>query len=182
MRTNELRLPGLPALRCCYVAFHMDAAGRSAAVVLDGASFASQRSLQELALRGISGNIYVVNLGWYLIGLPALRFLNIQNLGVTNLKWLQPSWDSVPAGPVHNLNLDYNAALQLDGEAAVSLLAMTGLQKLSMRKRGGQSDASVSNGAAGEADFPPLGAVWSADSMRCIARVSAARPDLQLTF
>lgn len=141
---------------------------------LDEASFDSQRhSLQQLTLCGVSGNFRVMNLGWHLVALPALRCLAIQNLGVTNLSWLESGWDSGPAGPLQSLALDNNAALQLDAQGAAALLNLTALKKLSMCKTAAPTDASMASTAGG---------VWSADSVRYIARVVAARPALQLCF
>ena len=136
MRDSTLCLGGLPALQRCRHAFRADGDGSRPLVHISDASFDSQRSsLQELTLRGVSSNIQLASLGWYLIGLPALRCLAIQNLGVTNLWWLETTWHSAPACPLHRLNLDDNAALQLDGDSAAALLNMTGLKKLSMRQK-----------------------------------------------
>ncbi len=161
----------------------MAGAGESALVYLSEASFGSQRhSLQQLTLRSVSQNMRLRHLCWCLIRLPALRRLAIQNLGVTNLRWLQPSWNSVPASPLHDLDLDDNAALQLDGEAAAALLNITSLQKVSMRKGVAQDAASTATRVPGPADTVARGTVWSAESVRCIARVVAARPALQFCF
>ena len=146
---------------------------------LDAVSVVQQTSLQEFTLRGISENICITNLGWYLIGLPALRRLAIQNLGITSLQWLQSSLTSVPAGPLNSLDMDHNADLQLDDEAATALLNMTDLKKLSMRKRVSPRNAS---GIAGQTDYAAVGAVWSVESVRCLTRLAAARPSLQLCF
>ncbi len=179
MRDSTLCLGGLPALQRCRLAFHIDGDSSRTLVHISESSFNSQRnSLQELSLRGVSNNIRLANLGWYLIGLPALRCLAI-HLGVTNLKWLETTWRSEPAGPVHSLNLDDNAALQLNGESAAALLKMTGLKKLSMRKSVANYDGS---GIAGQAGSAASGAVWSAASVRCLTRLAAARPTLELCF
>ncbi len=183
MCVNKLRLGGLPALRRCRIAFRVQGAGDRAFLHLSEASFDRQRnSLHELTLQGISRNIHVLNLGWHLVTLPALRCLAIQNLGVTNLNWLESSWESPPAAPVHSLSLDDNAGLQLNAKAAAALLNMTALRKLSMRKRVGHS-YTIGNSFAGHGGSVPWwAAVWTADSVRCIARVVAARPALQLCF
>ncbi len=92
-RRNELFLGGLPALQTCNIAFYVQNAGEAAAVHVSEASFGSQRnSLQNLKLRGVSGSIHVVNLGYYLSQLPALRFLAVRHLDVRNLMWLESSW------------------------------------------------------------------------------------------
>ena len=176
---NKFCLGGMPALQRCRLALH--AAGSKHAVLdLDEDSFDSPwHSLEELMLRGVSRSIHVTNLGWDLIALPALRCLAIQNLGVTNLKWMEPSWNSAPAGPLHSLDLDDNADLQLDVEGAAALLNLTALKKLSMRKTPAPSNGS---GIAGQADSAAAGAVWSADSVRCLTRLAAARPALKLCF
>ena len=140
---NKLCLGGLSALQCCRLDCQKSGRDEYAVLHLDETSLDSQRhSLQELTLRGINNNIRVANIGWYLIALPALRFLTIQNLGVADLMWMQSSWFSQPAGPVHSLDLDDNTTLQLNAEAAAAILNLTALKQLSMRKSPAPSDGS----------------------------------------
>ncbi len=129
----------------------------------------------------------MLNLGRYLIALPALRCLAIQNLGVTSLEWIRSNSigqrpPQGPAGPVHSLDLDDNANLQLDAEGAAAVINMTGLKKLSMQKSAAHSRGSVADGMAGQAGAAQSGAVWSAESVRSIAWLMTARPALQMCF
>ncbi len=169
----------MPALQRCLITFYMKAACDSAVLHLDEDSFHSQRSsLTELTLCGAGRDIHVMSLGHYLVELPALRSLTIQHLRVSNLQWLEPSWQSEPPGPLQTLDLDDNADLQLDEVAAAAVLNMAALRKLSMRK----TDPSDVTGVAHQAGPAPCGPVWSAESVRGIARIMAARPALQLCF
>lgn len=175
---TKLCLDGLPALQRCRLRFHKEGNCKQAYVSLSPASF---HSLQHIMLRGVSSGVHAKGLSWCIVGVPALRQLEVQNMGLTDLGWLEAGWTSSgPVAPLQSLDLDDNEALQLSGVARSTLFTMTALQKLSMRKRSAQGDASTAGGAAGSCDAAPQEAAWPDASLRCFAQLAAARPDLQL--
>jgi len=188
LRDMSLVLPGFPALESCHIRFSTGADGSRAFLIIHPSSFYSQKSsLQTLTLRGM--NSCIRNRGCMIDLMPAMRHLTIQNLGLTNLKWLTPVCDrdwftpvrSSPAFPsLRSLKLDDNEDLQLNGAATAALLSMAALTKLSLTRRlaerQGPDDGSDASDAA------PPAAAWSTESLRCVAQLAAARPDLKLCF
>ena len=171
----ELTLDGLPALRSCQITFRHAQNGRHAALLLSQDSFRAQRdSLQKLTLSGVGLHVQLANFSWYSSGLPALASLAVRNVGLTDLDWLSSETTPSALAALSSLDLDDNDALQLGVTAKAALLCMTALKTLSLQETG------TSGGDANEPAQPR--AVRTAESVRHIAQLAAARPELQLTF
>ena len=129
----RFRAPGYSGDECC----------NRACLFLSKDSFQSQRdSLQELVLRGMRRNIELLNPRWCLAGLAALRSLSIQNLGLTDLQWLDQGCDSELAS-LHSLDLDDNEVLQLSGASLTILSSMAGLRLLTGQTTLAEGNMSV---------------------------------------
>ena len=177
---SVVNLDGLPNLQSCHLSVCCAEDGKRADLYLSRHSFRNQRgSLQDLKLRGVGTNVHVKNLSCDSIGLPALRHLTIRNLGLDSVDWLTPRGTPLAVAPLLSLNLDDNEDLQLSRLSAVVLLSMSTLTKVSMRKKCG---ASPAGGSVDSADTSPQKAVWSAESVRCIASMAAAKPAFRLCF
>ncbi len=172
--TTGLYLDGLPALQRCHVSFHSGGVG-AAKVCLTQAGVGYQDSLQELTLRSVGSGVRLEQLSGYIMTLPTLRRLTVQNLGLTDLDWLDITWTTLPPAPLRSLDLDGNDALQLSEAATAALRKMTALKTLSMRKGSAAEHGGAHGGGAADA-------AWSPESVRCIAQLVAARPDMMLHF
>ena len=184
VRGTTLHLDGMPALRRCRISFRVAGrAGQPGMASIGASGFGLQReNLRELTLHGVGTHILLKRPFSFIDDLPALRPLVIQNLGLTDLRWLNPDGAGLVLGAVRSLDLDGNKALQLDDGSVAALLHMPALRKLSMRKRL-PAEGDASTGTAGnEAKAAPRKAAWPPDSVHCIAQLVAGRPDLQLCF
>ncbi len=176
-------MDGLPALQHCAISFRVGGVSKHALVALAASTFGTQRdNLRDLTLRGTGSHIQLNQPFQFLSDMPALRHLVIQNLGLTDLRWLNPDGTGLVLADLHSLDVDGNRALQLDDGSVTALLSMAALKKLSMRKTLA-AEADTSTGAAGKASkAASRKAAWSSDSVHCIAQLIAGRPDLQLCF
>ena len=171
---------GLPGLQDCHIRFHTHRSVGRAQLLLGPDTFRHQRdSLQTLTLRGVGTGICMESAS-FLGQLRAARRVTVQNLGLVSMK-LGAGVTSSPLPPLHSLNLDSNASLQLDNVITAALIKLTTLRELSMRKLSGGCDAS-SAVASDSDDTDPQSreAIWSLGSIRCLTQLAAARPALRL--
>ena len=174
-RDAELALVGLPALRHCYITFRHAQNDRHGAPLLSQDSFRAQRDrLQTLTLSGFGLHVQLADFSWCSSGLPALRNLAVRNLGLSDLEWLSLGANSPALAGLTSLDLDDNDALQLNEAAQTALLRMTALKSLSFRKTGTDGESAT--------EAAPTERVWTAESVRHIAKLAAKRPALQLSF
>ncbi len=146
-------------------------------------TFRHQRdSLRTLVLRGVSKAICLDDPACF-DQLRALRWLAVQNMGLVGLGWLAGSGTGSPLPAVHSLNLDNNAGLELHRTVRMTLINMTSLKVLSMRKGCALGDDPFAAAAdASDAERSQRTAVWSLGSIHCIAKLAAGRPALRLCF
>lgn len=174
-RDAQLALDGLPALRFCYITFRHAQSDRHGAPLLSRDSFRAQRHrLQTLTLSGFGLHVHLADFSWCSSGLPALRNLAVRNLGLTDLEWLGSGANSPALAALTSLDLDDNDALQMNEAAQTALLRMTALQSLSFRKTDTDDESAI--------EAAPTKTVWTAESVRHIAKLAAKRPALQLSF
>ena len=173
---TDLYLDGLPTLQRCHISFYNAGPGVAQVSLTHAGRGCQQDSLQALTLRSVRGDVRLMHLSWCFITLPALRHLAVQNLGLTDLDWLDSEWTTLPPALLHSLDLDGNDALQLTAAATAALRRMPALRTLSMRKGSAEEHPGAHDG---EGDGQ---VAWSPRSVRCIAQLVAARPDLTLCF
>ena len=173
---------GLPALQSCQISFHTHRFDGRAQLVLGPNTFRSQRdSLQTLTLRGGAEKGISMESAGFLGQLRAVRRVTMQNLGLVSVQSLGAGGTASPPPALHSLNLDGNPGLQLDKTVTAALIKMTCLRELSMRKASAAGDASrAAAGDDSDSDTLPREAIWSLDSIRCIAQLAAGRPALRL--
>ena len=113
--------------------------------------------------------------------LRAARRVTVQNLGLVSMK-LGAGVTSSPLPPLHSLNLDSNASLQLDNVITAALIKLTTLRE---PKHAETCPAGVTRAARSPAirttrTLSRGRLFWSLGSIRCLTQLAAARPALRL--